>query len=237
MKKRPELRFTSAGELARAATDAASTRPPTTRPFPQQWPNPVATDYTPYRNHARAPETPLARRGPSPVQIALAVAGVAVLAAVLIGALWLIIGQDSGTNVGQPFTDTTSVTTFERTTTTRTRTTSLSPTSSVPGTDAQGFISYPGARCDPGDEAATLARTAQSVLVVCRTAAGSYYYRGVRLRDGASIELPNAVRSSDGFDVTNLTDGTRYEIRRSGLTIVAPDGQTFFERMLDYASN
>jgi serine/threonine-protein kinase len=237
MEKRPELRFTSAGELARAATDAASTRPPTTRPFPQQWPNPEATGYTPYRDHPRAPETPAARRGLGPVQTTLAVAAVAVLGAVLIGALWLIIGQDSGTNVGQPSTDTTSTTMFERTTTTRTQTTSPSPTASVPGTDAQGFISYPGARCDPGDEATTLARTAQSVLVVCRTAAASYYYRGVRLSDGAGIELPNAVRSSDGFDVTNPTDGTRYEIRRSGLTIVAPDGQVFFETMLDYASN
>ena len=93
MEKRPELRFTSAGELARAATDAASTRPPTTRPFPQQWPNPEATGYTPYRDHPRAPETPAARRGLGPVQTTLAVAAVAVLGAVLIGALWLIIGK------------------------------------------------------------------------------------------------------------------------------------------------
>jgi hypothetical protein len=45
------------------------------------------------------------------------------------------------------------------------------------------------------------------------------------------------VRSSGGFDVTNPTDGTRYQIRRDGLTIVTPDGQTITEPMVEYASS
>jgi serine/threonine protein kinase len=58
MEKRPELRFASAGELARAATAAASRQRPTgaatrpdqprgTRKFSQRWPNAEGTDYTP----------------------------------------------------------------------------------------------------------------------------------------------------------------------------------------------
>jgi serine/threonine-protein kinase len=82
-----------------------------------------------------------------------------------------------------------------------------------------------------------LARTDQSVLVVCRAGAGSYYYRGVRLSDGAGIELTDAVRSSGGWDVTNPTDGTRYQIRPEALTIVQPDGKEFTEAMRQYDSS
>ena len=81
-----------------------------------------------------------------------------------------------------------------------------------------------------------MARTTQSVLVVCQVGPGNFYYRGVRLSDGASIELANAVRSSQGFDVTNPTDGTRYQIRPTSLTITPPSGQASSEPMLDYAS-
>jgi serine/threonine-protein kinase len=106
----------------------------------------------------------------------------------------------------------------------------------LPGTDAQGFIDYPGARCDADTSPAALARTTQSVFVVCRSGPGDFYYRGVRLSDGAGIELANAVRSSGGFDVTNPTDGTRYQIRPDGLTIITPNGQTFTEPMVAYSS-
>ena len=81
-----------------------------------------------------------------------------------------------------------------------------------------------------------MARTTQSVLVVCQIQPGSFYYRGVRLSDGASIELANAVRSSVGFDVINPTDGTRYQIRPTSLTIAPPDAQASSEPMLEYAS-
>jgi hypothetical protein len=108
---------------------------------------------------------------------------------------------------------------------------------SLPGTDNLGWIGYPAARCDPGNQPAAMARTTQSVLVVCQIQPGSFYYRGVRLSDGASIELANAVRSSGGFDVTNPVDGTRYQIRSTSLTIAPPDAQASSEPMLDYASS
>jgi hypothetical protein len=107
----------------------------------------------------------------------------------------------------------------------------------VPGTDERGWTGYPGARCDSGNQPTVMARTTQSVVVVCEIQPGNFYYRGVRLSDGASIELANAVRSSQGFDVTNPTDGTIYRIRSTSLTIAPPDGPASIEPMLQYASS
>jgi Domain of unknown function (DUF4189) len=108
---------------------------------------------------------------------------------------------------------------------------------SLPGTDDLGWSAYPDARCHSGNQPAVMARTTKSVLVVCQIQPGNFYYRGVRLSDGASIELANAVRSSGGFDVTNPVDGTRYQIRSTSLTIAPPDAQASSEPMLDYASS
>jgi hypothetical protein len=102
---------------------------------------------------------------------------------------------------------------------------------------ALGETNYPGARCDPGNQPAALARTTHSVVVVCEIQPGNFYYRGVRLSDGASIELANAVRSSQGFDVTNPTDGTIYRIRPTSLTIAPPGEPPSSEPMIQYASS
>jgi len=108
---------------------------------------------------------------------------------------------------------------------------------SLPGTDDLGWTAYPSARCDSGNQPAVMGRTTKSVMVVCEIQPGNFYYRGVRLSDGASIELANAVRSSGGFDVTNPTDGTHYRIRPTSLTIAPPDGPASSEPMLEYASS
>ena len=102
------------------------------------------------------------------------------------------------------------------------------------GTDAQGWLDS-SARCDPGTVPAAMGRTTKSVLVVCRIGPGAFYYRGVRVSDGAFIELANVVRSSGGFDVTN-PDGTHYQIGPDRLTIVQPDGHKFDEPMQKYWS-
>ena len=114
--------------------------------------------------------------------------------------------------------------------------TSPALTTRLPGTDEQGFVeSY--ARCEPGSPPALMARTTNSLVVVCETGPGGYYYRGVRLKDGASIELANAVRTSSGFDVTNPTDGTHYQVRPNVLNIISPNGQVDSEPMVQYASS
>jgi len=105
----------------------------------------------------------------------------------------------------------------------------------LPGTDGQGFAeSY--ARCNPGNPAALMARTTKSLVVVCQAGPANYYYRAVRVSDGASIELANAVRTSGGFDVTNPADGTRREVRPTVLNIISPGGHVDSEPMVEYVS-
>jgi hypothetical protein len=85
---------------------------------------------------------------------------------------------------------------------------------------------------------AAVAKTTQSVLVVCEIQPGDFYYRGVRLSDGASIELANMVRSSGSFDVTDPTDGTKYRLRPTSLSISRPETQaSSSEAVLAYASS
>lgn len=81
-----------------------------------------------------------------------------------------------------------------------------------------------------------MGRTTKSVLVICESDPTFAFYRGVRLIDGAAIELLNAVRSGGGWDVTNPADGTRYQVRPTSLTIITSDSQVFTEPMTQYAA-
>jgi serine/threonine protein kinase len=252
MEKQPERRFASAGDLARAANAAAFSSTQTapahrpsaegrgTHQFSQHWPNPEGTDYTPYRDHIEA-EVPERRTGFGRVQMTLVAAAAALLAAALVGALWIIVGHNRGQNLGSPTNDgatpITSSTVAERTPTESTTTTSQPRISGLTGTDDLGFIGYPAARCAAGSGPAAEVRTTESLIVVCQTGPGSFYYRGLRLSDDAGIELANAVRSSGGFDVTNPTDGTRYQIRPNVVNIVSPGGQVSSEPVLQYTSS
>jgi hypothetical protein len=58
---------------------------------------------------------------------------------------------------------------------------------------------------------------------------------GERISDGADLKLPNAVSSSNGFDVTNPANGARYEVRPDQLTIIS-NGHADSEPALQYAS-
>ncbi|MBZ4574407.1 serine/threonine protein kinase, partial [Mycobacterium avium subsp. hominissuis] len=113
----------------------------------------------------------------------------------------------------------------------------LTPTLSRPvtGADGLGFIGET-ARCDPGNPPAAVVRTAKSLAVVCQNLSGSYYYRGERIRDGAHIELSNAERVEDGFDVTNPVDGVVYEVRPNRLRIISFGHVDSSEPVLQYAT-
>ncbi len=103
------------------------------------------------------------------------------------------------------------------------------------GADGLGFIGET-ARCDPGNPPAAVVRTAKSLAVVCQNLSGSYYYRGERIRDGAHIELSNAERVEDGFDVTNPVDGVVYEVRPNRLRIISFGHVDSSEPVLQYAT-
>jgi serine/threonine protein kinase len=235
MAKQPTERFSSAGELARATSAAAglSQSPTVLDSGPRQR---GGTD-TP-----EAAERKLGRR-----QLALVAAVVTTfLAAALVAAL-LILHENRRSPSGSDVTAapnlsssdmTTAPPTAQLSSTTLTRLSATTPQAqpSLSGTDAQGFVGYPAARCDPGSTPAVMGRTTQSLLVVCEIGPANYYYRGLRLSDGASIELANAVRSSGGFDVTNPVDGTRYQVRPTGISITSPGGQVSSESMIEYAA-
>jgi serine/threonine protein kinase len=243
MAKQPAARFSSAGELARAATEAVSTAPgpapvvahrspspspPTsTRPFSSHYPNPDDTGYSPYPPPAPLP----ARTGRSRVPLVLTGAAVVLLAVAVILAATSVFG--SRHNTSRPETPSAAPPVTTKSTTPATKTPSLS--GPVQGADGLGFVGHT-ARCDPGNPPAIVVRTALSLAVVCQTAPGSFYYRGERISDGANIELANAVRTSGGFDVTNPADGTRYEVRPQRLKIISNGHVDSSEPVLQYAT-
>jgi serine/threonine-protein kinase len=105
----------------------------------------------------------------------------------------------------------------------------------VSGTDAQGFVGH-AARCDPGNPLVAAIRTANSLAVICETAPGSYYYHGERLRDGANVQLSDAVPTDGGFDAVNPADGARYQVRPDELTILSNGHVDSAEPALEYGS-
>ena len=257
MAKQPAERFSSAGELAKAATAAASAQapaatsaapspspPPSTREFSAVYPNPAATGYTPYPPPAPTPEAPDRKSRFSSAQVALIAATVVLFGVAAVLAALLVSGNPGSSSPPQstlavpPSTSSTTETTTQSTTespSTTSPSTSPAAMPGVSGTDGQGFVGH-SARCDAGSSPAAVVRTAQSMAVVCETGPGTYYYRGERLSDGANIELANAVPSSGGFDVTNPVDGTRYEVRPDRLTIISNGHVDSSEPVVQYAS-
>jgi hypothetical protein len=148
--------------------------------------------------------------------------------AAIIGAITALLGVSGQLPWQHPKPAPSTITTTSPTATSPT-TASPAPTpvgpGPFPGTDAQGFLPPSSARCEPGNSAAAMGVTTQSVLVVCQAGPGAFYYRAVRFSDGAPADLNNAVRDSVGFDVQNPIDRTRYEIRPDQLTIRMADGQ------------
>ena len=238
MAKQRVARFASAGELARAAREAvnAAYEPVTvgigdgplhTRPFEAVYPNPDDTGYSPYPPSTAPPrpgDRPLAGRAPLVVTGAAVVLVIAGLIVALVSAL---------SNGGSPPPQ-------------AARTTPPAPSSAPPpktpklsrpvqGADGLGFVGET-ARCDPGNPPAAVVRTAKSLAVVCQNLSGSYYYRGERIRDGAHIELSNAERVGDGFDVTNSVDGVLYEVRPERLRIISYGHIDSSEPVLQYAT-
>lgn len=216
MAKNPAQRCPTAGTLARAATAAAT-----------------ATSTTPSAPTLLNPSPKTSGR-----TALWAIIGVGVLVALAGVAAWLVVGgRETSTAVRSTVTHTATAKPTTTQSVSTTTTAAIAPRASLPGTDALGFLAYPGARCDPGQVPVTLARTAQSAVVICQNSSGTYVYRGVRLSDNAGIELGNAVPvPSGGFDVTNPADGTRYQVRNTALTITGPGGQEHTESMEQYAS-
>ncbi|KUI23096.1 protein kinase [Mycobacterium sp. IS-1496] len=264
MAKQPEDRFPTAGDLAKAATAAATLpaapagaaggavapAPAGTRQFSSVFPNPAATGFTPYPPAPpRAAAKPPAKKNTAQVVLIAAIIVMFGVAAVL-AALLAFNGQDSTPTARTTLTPTapydesvpttTSETTTSSTTTTPSTTTSTTPSTSatapagVSGADGQGFVGH-YARCESGGSPAAMVRTAQSLAIVCRSDDDDeYYYRGERLSDGATIELQDAKPAGGGYDVVDPSGGARYEVRPDRLTIVSNGRADTSERVLEY---
>ncbi len=264
MAKRPSDRYATAGALAKAASAAAGSalppRPPlptpspptSTRAFSAVYENPSGTGYTPYPQamDAPAPPPPSKKRRFGRTQVMLLAATVLLfgVAAVLASVL-AFSGGDSETttrsSLAAPPPSTTTVTTTapspsdETTTTTPTTTssptTSAAPLAGMTGMDGQGFVGHT-TRCEPGASPVAAIETSQSMAVICETSSGSYQYRGERLRDGANVQLANAVPAGGGFNAVNPADGARYEVRPDRLRILSGGSVDSDEPALQYGT-
>lgn len=110
-------------------------------------------------------------------------------------------------------------------------TVSVPPASASPTADSQGYVDST-ARCVSPDTAVAFGSTDSSRVAICKTPAGQYQYRGVRVRDGAKLIVP-ASKSSDGAYVAT-DDGITYNMTAQSLT-VSQDKQTIRqESMVDF---
>jgi len=99
-------------------------------------------------------------------------------------------------------------------------------------TDGQGFVGVPQARCNHTNAAVFAGQTTESLVVVCETGVGRLYYKGVRLSDGAALEIDDPVASGNGFTATN--DGVQYRISPDALVITEGSSLLGEEPMLQY---
>lgn len=252
--KDPGQRFSSCGEfataLAGAITAAVAHGPKTTAS-----PGPDATRTAPKPPDPAPPPPPGANRRSSltPATLIAAVLGLGLIAAVLFLGSQLVnrSPQSSSTPAATPTISTVTspppspvTVTVSASPSTVVQLPALPPPTTAASrvladADIHGFLDYGGAaRCSGNDRAAVLMRTPLSALVVCQNAAGGAYYRGLRLKDMATIQLINIVVTDSGSTVvvTNTDDGTRYEISNTGLEIVKNGEVLGSEPALEFAT-
>jgi hypothetical protein len=91
----------------------------------------------------------------------------------------------------------------------------LPSATAAPGVDGQGYVDST-ARCTPPSTAVFFGSTETSRVAICKTQAGHYEYRGVRVRDGAKLIVP-ASQSGDGYVADN--DGITYTVSPKSLVV------------------
>lgn len=103
----------------------------------------------------------------------------------------------------------------------------------VPPSDSQGYVDST-ARCTKPDTAVIFGTTDTSRVAICKTAAGTYEYRGVRVSDGAKL-IVAASQTSDGGYVA-MNDGVTYTVTATSLTVSAGVSTIRSESWTDFNS-
>lgn len=93
----------------------------------------------------------------------------------------------------------------------------------APPSDSAGYVDST-ARCSAPDTAVLFGTTKSSRVAICKTAAGAYEYRGVRVSDGATLIASARKTSREAFVVDN--DGVKYTVTPTALSVTA-GGDTF----------
>ncbi|PRC46848.1 hypothetical protein C6A85_87975 [Mycobacterium sp. ITM-2017-0098] len=97
--------------------------------------------------------------------------------------------------------------------------------------DSRGFVDST-ARCDSSQRAVAIARTERSAIVVCQGPDGAYEYQGMRLRDGASLQLDDVRPIAAGFEARN--DGTTYRLSPTELVVISGESLQSRDAIVEY---
>ncbi|MEI6697741.1 MAG: hypothetical protein WCK99_01890, partial [Mycobacteriaceae bacterium] len=87
---------------------------------------------------------------------------------------------------------------------------------SAPPSDGQGYVDST-ARCTKPEIAVIFGSTETSRVAICKSAAGAFEYRGVRVRDGAKLIVVASQTSDGGYIATN--DGVTYTVTAQELSV------------------
>jgi hypothetical protein len=93
----------------------------------------------------------------------------------------------------------------------------------APPSDSEGYVNST-ARCTSPDTAVLFGATGSARVAICKSADGSFEYRGVRVSDGAKLIAPAKQTSTSTFVVNNA--GVKYTITPTALSVTA-NGDTF----------
>jgi hypothetical protein len=101
----------------------------------------------------------------------------------------------------------------------------------APATDGQGFVDST-ARCTTPATAVAFGSTATSRVAICKSPAGAYEYRGVRVRDGAKLILPASQKGEGEYVAEN--DGITYTVTATSLLVSVGQRGIRDEAWVDY---
>ena len=101
----------------------------------------------------------------------------------------------------------------------------------APASDGQGYVDST-ARCTTPDVPVAFGSTATSRVAICKTPAGQYEYRGVRVRDGAKLIVPASLSEDGAFVAEN--NGITYMVTASSFVVSAGTQVIRDEPMVDF---